>query len=191
MATAEGVWLEIAFPLDPSPLRSSSVCRLPARLKVAGMASGFWLFYASRFSCFDIFSDMTFDPAEVMLTLFSLGIFYLCTVLLEYCSCLSYFGGALSQRCSLINVRKGESSALFRPPPPPPTTKGDNVSSWQTGKFREKWRNPGGKSALFYPYQGKAAQGMRVTSEGMLCALGNPLLKDFQLIEKVKHPHSC
>lgn len=32
---------------------------------------------------------------------------------------------------------------------------------------------------------------MRVTSEGMLCALGNPLLKDFQLIEKVKHPYSC
>lgn len=115
MATAEGAWLEIVFPLDPSPLRSSSVCRLPARLKVAGMASGFWLFYASRFSCFDIFSDMTFDPAEVMLTLFSLGIFYLCTVLLEHCSCLSYFGGALSQRCSLINVRKGESSALFPP----------------------------------------------------------------------------
>lgn len=135
MATAEGVWLEIAFPLDPSPLRSSSVCRLPARLKVAGMASGFWLFYASRFSCFDIFSDMTFDPAEVMLTLFSLGIFYLCTVLLEYCSCLSYFGGALSQRCSLINVRKGESSALFRPPPPPPPQKGIMFQAGRLANF--------------------------------------------------------
>lgn len=61
------------------------------------MASGFWLFYASRFSCFDIFSDMTFDPGEVMLTLFSLGIFYLCTVLLEHCSRLSYFGGAFTK----------------------------------------------------------------------------------------------
>lgn len=71
------------LPLDPSPLRSSSACRLPACLKVVGMASGFWLFYASRFSCFDIFSDMTFDPAEVMLTLFSLEIFYLGTVLLR------------------------------------------------------------------------------------------------------------
>lgn len=34
------------------------------------MASGFWLFYASSFSCFDIISDVTFDPVEVMLTLF-------------------------------------------------------------------------------------------------------------------------
>lgn len=111
MATAEGVWLEIAFPLDPSPLCSSSVCRLTACLKVVGMASGFWLFYASRFSCFDIFSDTTFDPGEVMLTLFSLGIFYLCTALLEHCSRLSCFGGDLSRKYSLINVMKSESSA--------------------------------------------------------------------------------
>lgn len=75
------------------------------------MASGFWLFYTSRFSCFDISSDTTFDPAEVMLTLFSLGIFYLCRVLVEHCTCLSYFGGAISQSYILINVTKSESSA--------------------------------------------------------------------------------
>lgn len=53
-----------------------------------GSWDGFRLlaFYVSIFSRFDIFSDMTFDLAEVMLTLFSLGIFYLCTVLLEHCS---------------------------------------------------------------------------------------------------------
>lgn len=73
----------------------------------------------------------------------------------------------------------------------PSQKKADDVSSCQTGKFWEKWRNPGGKSALCCSCQGKAAQGMRVTSQGMLCASGNPLLKDFQLIEKVKHTYSC
>lgn len=140
MATAEGVWLEIALPLDPSPLRSSSVCRLLVCLKVVGMASGFWLFYASRFSCFDIFSDTTFDPAEVMLTLFSLGIFFLCTVLLEHCSRLSYFGGALSQRYSLINVMKSESSANCSQGACPGPDQG--IAGWQhTGTIR---CDPGG-----------------------------------------------
>lgn len=41
-------------------------------------------------------------------TFFTVNI--LCTVLLEHCSCLSYFGRTLSQRCSLINMMKSESS---------------------------------------------------------------------------------
>lgn len=66
-------------------MRQPCLCRLLALLEVVGMASGFWQFYASRFSCFDIIPDMTFDPAEVILTLFFffflLGIFYLRSVL--------------------------------------------------------------------------------------------------------------
>lgn len=58
------------------PLIHPQLCeRLLHRLKELGMASGFWLFYASRFSCFDIFSDMTFDPVKVMLAHFSQWIF--------------------------------------------------------------------------------------------------------------------
>lgn len=35
------------------------------------------------------------------------------------------------------------------------------------------------------------AQGRRVTSQGTLCASGNPLLKDMHISEKVKHPYLC
>lgn len=236
MAAAEGVWLEIVLPLDPS----TALWATPPSFE--GAWDGFRLL---AFLCKQIFMlwyllwhDFWSSEGDAG-TFFTVNI--LCAVLLEHCSCLSCFGGTLSKRCSLINVVKSESSAncsqgvcpgpdqgieackhagthqtqsrrivreegstaqtalglcavktaLWNIQIIPLPKKADDVSSCQTGKFWEKWRNPGGKSVLCCSCQGKAAQGMRVTSQGMLCASGNPLLKDFQLIEKVKHPYSC
>lgn len=108
MAAAEGAWLEIVLPLDPPALRAA-LCATPRSFE--GAWDGFRLL---AFLCKQIFMlwyllwhDFWSSEGDAD-TFFTVNI--LCTVLQEHCSCLSYFGGTLSQRCSLINMMKSESS---------------------------------------------------------------------------------